>query len=122
VVDDEEQIRVVTRGILERSGYRVLDAASADEALLVCKNHQGALHLLLTDVVMPEMSGRELADRLLPVQPGIKIIFMSGYTEDAVVRDGASSAKLVLLQKPVRSDALLQMVREVLDTTERTPE
>jgi signal transduction histidine kinase/ActR/RegA family two-component response regulator len=117
VVDDEEQIRVVTRGILERNGYSVLDAASAAEALLVCTSHQGALDLLLTDVIMPEMGGRELADRVVAMQPGIQVIFMSGYTDDVLVRDGALNAELVFLQKPIRSDTLLQKVREVLDAS-----
>jgi CheY-like chemotaxis protein len=116
VVDDEEQIRLVTRGILEKHGYRVLDAPNPAEAIRMCETHRGKIDLLLTDVVMAESSGRELADRVVAENRNIKVIFMSGYTDDAVVRHGVFEAELVLLQKPIAPDALLRRVREVLDT------
>jgi CheY-like chemotaxis protein len=116
VVDDEEQVRVVSREVLERHGYRVLDASNAAEAILACETHPGSIDLLLTDVVMPETSGRVLADRLAAHDRSIKVIFMSGYTDDAVVRHGVLEAELVLVQKPITPDTLLRRVREVLDT------
>jgi two-component system cell cycle sensor histidine kinase/response regulator CckA len=115
LVEDEAQIRQVARQILSRYGYRVIDAGSGNEALELAERHGGALHLLLTDVVMPHMSGPELAARLLKVRPTLKVLFMSGYTDDAIVRHGVLEGDVAFLQKPFTPAILTGRVREVLD-------
>jgi signal transduction histidine kinase/ActR/RegA family two-component response regulator len=115
LVEDEEQLRVVTRGILRRNGYHVLEACDGAEALRKCQQHEEPIQLLLTDVVMPEMSGRELADHVLPMRPDIRVLYMSGYTEDAIVHHRVLAPGIALLQKPITPESLLRKVREVLD-------
>jgi two-component system cell cycle sensor histidine kinase/response regulator CckA len=115
LVEDEAQVRAVAHGILARKGYRVLVAASGGEALLLCEKHAGVIDLLLSDVVMPQMSGPELARRLATLRPTMKILCMSGYTDDAVVRHGALEAGIAFIQKPFTLDTLARKVREVLD-------
>jgi two-component system, cell cycle sensor histidine kinase and response regulator CckA len=115
LVEDEVQVRAVARGILERQGYAVIEAQSGAEAILACKQHGGAIDLLLSDVVMPKMSGPELARQLGAERPLMKILCMSGYTDDAVVRHGALGAGIAFIQKPFTPDTLARKVREVLD-------
>ena len=122
LVEDEEGVRELARDILRASGYTVLEARSGHEALLLCERHQGPLDLLLTDVVMPRMSGRELAERLGPLRPDVSVLYMSGYTDDAVIRHGVQGAGTAFLQKPFSPAALVQRVRETLDlATARNP-
>jgi nitrogen-specific signal transduction histidine kinase len=115
LVEDEEQVRVVTRTILRQSGYTVIDAQNAGEAFLICETHPREIHLLLTDVIMPRMSGRELAARLAPMRPTMRVLYMSGYTEDSILREGVLVSGIDFLQKPITPDRILQNVREVLD-------
>jgi PAS domain S-box-containing protein len=115
LVEDETQVRDVARGILRRHGYTVLEAQNAGEALLICEQHDGPIQLLLTDVVMPKMSGPTLAKRLVQIRPEMKVVCMSGYTDDAAVRHGVIDAEFAYLQKPLTVDSLLRKVREVLD-------
>jgi DNA-binding NtrC family response regulator len=115
LVEDDDQVRAVARGILVRNGYHVMEARNAGEALLISEKHQGTIHLLLTDVVMPQMSGPELAKRLAATRPGMRVLCMSGYTDDSIVRHGVLEAQLTFLQKPITPDALATRVREVLD-------
>jgi CheY-like chemotaxis protein len=115
LVEDNEQVRTVALGILERSGYRVIVARSAAEALLLCENERATVDLLVTDVVMPQMSGAELAKRLASLRPETKVLYMSGYTDDSVLRHGVLESGIAFLQKPFTPESLANKVREVLD-------
>jgi two-component system cell cycle sensor histidine kinase/response regulator CckA len=114
VVEDDAGILSVIRRMLEERGYPVLLAATPQLALELAAGHEGPIHLLLTDVVMPEMSGRQLAERLLRDWPGLPVLFMSGYTDDAMVHQGRLNPDTELLQKPFTTDTLLRRIRRVL--------
>ena len=114
LVEDEEYVREVAREILELEGYRVFEASHPNEALERYEQHGGNIDLLLTDVVMPGMDGHDLAVRLTRRQPSIKSIFMSGYTENALLRRGIRDLNAVYLQKPFTLQALVEKVREVI--------
>ena len=120
VVDDEPAVRVVTKRILQRSGYAVLEAAGGVEALDALREHPGPVHLLLTDVIMPEMNGREVAQRVRGQRPGIRIVYMSGYSPEAIAHDGLLDEGAAFVRKPFESGLLLQTVRRALNTTEQT--
>ncbi len=115
LVEDEESVRKLVRSILQKNGYRVLEAMEGTDALRIAEQ-QKAIDLLLTDVVMPRMSGAETAARLLAVRPGLKLLYMSGYTDDAVVLHGVQRSEAALVQKPITPELLLSKVREVLDS------
>jgi CheY-like chemotaxis protein len=115
LVEDEAEVRELTREILENEGYSVLLAADGPGALGVSQQHPGRIHLLLTDVVMPEMSGSELARRLQGRDPDLKVLYTSGYTDDTLVRHGVSESRAALLHKPFTAESLAGKVREVLD-------
>ncbi|MEO8523167.1 MAG: PAS domain S-box protein [Caldimonas sp.] len=121
LVEDEDPVRDVARGILERSGYRVIEARDGAEALLISERHPGTIDLLLTDVVMPKMSGPELARRLASSRPGTKVLCMSGYTDDAAFRHGLVDARFAHLQKPLTIGTLTRAVRAVLDAPVDVP-
>jgi signal transduction histidine kinase/CheY-like chemotaxis protein len=114
LVEDAQRVRAVVREILEMSGYLVLEARHGAEALEVGNRHAGTIHLLVTDVVMPQMSGRELSQRLATLRPDLKVLYMSGYTDDAIVRHGVLASGIAFLSKPFTPDALALKVREVL--------
>jgi PAS domain S-box-containing protein len=115
LVEDEVRVRSLARRMLESEGYKVLEVPGGMEALLMASQHKGPIHLLLTDVVMPLMSGRELAERLAKQRPEMKILYMSGYTDDTVVRHGVLESGVAFLQKPFAPEVLARKVREVLD-------
>jgi len=107
-------VRETARRILSRVGYQVLLAGSGEEAVALLRAHAGRVDLLLTDVVMPGMNGRELAETLLPLRAGLKVLFTSGYTEDVVLRHGVREDQLAFLSKPYTAEALVAKVRETL--------
>ncbi|MGH7562673.1 MAG: response regulator, partial [Gemmatimonadales bacterium] len=117
IVEDEPAVRSIVHNVLGRLGYRVLDAADGEIGLALAARHQGPIHLLVSDVVMPGMSGRQLADRFTGLRPEAKVLFVSGYTDDAVVRHGILELGTHYLQKPFTPDMLARKVRRVLDTT-----
>jgi two-component system cell cycle sensor histidine kinase/response regulator CckA len=120
LAEDEDSVRAVAKESLERRGYRVLAAADGPAALRVAREFSGAIDLLLTDVVMPGMNGRELAELLLQERPGTRVLFASGYTDDAVLLHGVRTDELSFMQKPFTPLTLAQRVREVLDSPIRT--
>ena len=115
VVEDESAVREVARAMLQRRGYTVLAAADGDQAMRVANRHPARIDLLLTDVVLPRANGRRVAERLTAVRPELKVLYMSGYTEDAIVTQGVLEAGIALLEKPFSEAALAIRVREVLD-------
>ncbi len=119
VVEDDDQLRVVACGILRKSGYRVLETRNGGEALLQCEEFPDTIHLLLTDVVMPQMSGSKLAERLRPMRPDMRVLYMSGYTEQSIASHGLVDEEIELLQKPITPDILLRRVRQILDRPAR---
>jgi two-component system, cell cycle sensor histidine kinase and response regulator CckA len=115
VAEDDANLRALTREILASEGYTVLESQDVEDALRIAERHDGTIHLLLTDVVMPHMSGRNLADAVKRFRPDAKVLYMSGYTDDAIVHHGVLDPGTALLQKPFTPAALARKVREVLD-------
>jgi CheY-like chemotaxis protein len=115
VVEDEEEVRKLAVRILQKQGYKILEASQGNEALFICEQHEEPIHLLVTDVVMPGMSGRELSEHLISLHLETKILYMSGHTNSAIVHHGVLESGVNLLQKPFTPEALAQKVREVLD-------
>ena len=115
LVEDDPQLRALARNILLRQGYQVLDAGEPTAALKICESFAGTIDLLLTDVVMPRMSGRELADRFCELRPHTRVLYMSGYTDNAIVHHGILDPSVEFLQKPITPDSLTRRVRGVLD-------
>jgi PAS domain S-box-containing protein len=122
LVEDEANLRYLARQYLEKQGYKVIEAADGAVAMQIAVAHEKIIHLLLTDVIMPGMNGRELAQRISEIRPNVKILYMSGYTENVIGHNGMLDAGVRLLQKPFNLRDLKSKVREVLDATPTTPE
>src|SRR5580704_2434200 len=117
LAEDEANLRYLARQFLEKQGYRVIEAADGAVAMQIAVAHEGVIHLLLTDVIMPGMNGRELAQRISEIRPNTKVLYMSGYTENVIGHNGTLDADVRLLQKPFTLRDLKNKVREVLDST-----
>jgi len=115
IVEDDDKVRNLGREILEPQGYSILEAKNGIEALRVSEEHGDQIHLMIADVVMPKMGGRELEERLRPLRPEMKVVYMSGYTDETIVHHGVLEPGIEFLQKPLRSESLKRKVREVLD-------
>jgi PAS domain S-box-containing protein len=116
LVEDEENLRRLARQYLENQGYKVIDAPDGSTAIQISQAHKGSIHLLLTDVIMPGMNGRELANKVSPMRPEMRVLYMSGYTENHIGHNGTLDEGITLLQKPFTLPALKAKVREMLDT------
>lgn len=121
VVEDEEGVRALMQKILRRQGYRVIEACNGAEALDVAREHEGTIHLLVTDVVMPQMGGRALAEQLKSLRPDVRVLYVSGFTDDAVIQSGLLPPGTAFLQKPFTLNSLLTKVREVLSGAHSGP-
>jgi CheY-like chemotaxis protein len=115
LVEDEDAVRTLTRMVVQANGYTVLEASDPKEALHIAAHQQEPIQLLVSDVMMPGLGGPQLAERLLGQRPGLKVLFLSGYTDDAIVRQGVLQEEVNFLQKPFSTAALVQKVRAVLD-------
>jgi two-component system, cell cycle sensor histidine kinase and response regulator CckA len=115
LVEDEDGVRAVARQMLRQHGYTVLEASNGADALRVSAEYPSRIDLLVTDVVMPQMNGRVLAERLAVTRPELRVLYVSGYTDDAILREGVIEEDVTLLQKPFTVDALAWKVRQVLD-------
>ena len=116
LVDDDEIVRKCVLHVLQASGYAVIEASNGPEALRIANEHTGPINLLLTDIKMPKMNGRELAERLMPLRPGVKVLYISGHTDSATVNEMALQRGANFLQKPFTPDRLTTKVRKVLDS------
>jgi DNA-binding NtrC family response regulator len=116
LVEDENEVRSFTREVLELGGYQVIEASNGRDALALGRKHRGPLHLLLTDAVMPEMNGRELSQHLTRIHPEAAVLYMSGYTDRAIVHQNVVDSEIHFLQKPFTPEGLIRKVREVLDS------
>ena len=121
LVEDQQEVRDVVRQTLQRHGYNVLEAVDGDAALALLQSGAGPIHLLLTDVVMPHMSGRELVDAITKHDRSIRVLYTSGYTDDAIVRHGVLDPSIAFIQKPFTPEQLLGRVRDVLSRPEPRP-
>jgi CheY-like chemotaxis protein len=115
LVEDDEVVRELAKEILEVYGYSVLTASNGREGLRIGQEHRGEIDLIITDVIMPQMGGREMADQLRTVRANTRVLFMSGFTDDAIVHHGLLDEEIFFIQKPFSPDSLAIKARDVLD-------
>jgi DNA-binding response OmpR family regulator len=115
LVEDQEAVRTFVKAALERAGYHIIQASDSAEALTVAEHHSGNIHLLLTDVVLPGMNGKDLSQELKALRPDVKVLFISGYTTDVIAHRGVLDPGVAFLHKPFSADVVAQKVRDVLD-------
>jgi two-component system cell cycle sensor histidine kinase/response regulator CckA len=120
LVEDDEMVRTLVRETLLREGYRILDAPGPIEAKKISEQHKGPIQMMITDVVMPKINGRDLADQLTSKRPDMRVLYMSGYTDNAVLNSGILEKEVAFLQKPFTPTSLTEKVREVLEADGRT--
>lgn len=118
LVEDEPEVRRLASEMLSRLGYRVLEASSGAEAIRIWRDRRESVNLLLTDIIMPRMSGRELAETLQASRPNLAVLYMSGYADDVIARHGVLDSSTALVQKPFTADTLARKVRAALDRKE----
>ena len=118
VVEDQENVRSLAKEVLESFGYRVLDAAHGADAIQLAENYRGPIHLMLTDVVMPGMTGKELADRMKGLRPATQVLYMSGYSENVIASEGVIDPGIAFISKPLTPQSLAAKVRETLGSPE----
>jgi CheY-like chemotaxis protein len=116
LVEDDTEVRAVSREILNSAGYRTIAPNDVDEAVRVCQESGEVIHLLLTDVIMPRLSGREFIDKVIGSRPNVKVLFMSGYTNDKFIKHSVEDSNMSLIHKPFSPDELLKRVRQILDS------
>jgi response regulator RpfG family c-di-GMP phosphodiesterase len=116
LVEDEDMVRNLASELLKENGYTVLEAGGGEEAIRLCRKHKDAIDLLITDVVMPKMSGKNVANQVQMVHPETRVLFMSGYTDEAIVHHGIVDSHIAFIQKPFSETGLMQKIREVLDS------
>jgi len=121
LVEDDDRVRALVANMLKKNGYKVLLASAGDQALEIAARHRGQIHLLLTDVMMPGLSGRILSERLTAARPDTRVLYMSGYSDDAILRRGVKSAAAYFIQKPFSIDALANKIRETLSAPSNVP-
>jgi DNA-binding NtrC family response regulator len=115
IVEDDDALRNITKKMLQKYGYNILEAENGEKALNIGETHEGPIHLLLTDVVMPVMSGSDLSEKLQSIRPETRVIYMSGYTDNAIVHHGILKQKINFIEKPFSPESLSKKVRQVLD-------
>jgi two-component system, cell cycle sensor histidine kinase and response regulator CckA len=115
LVEDQELVRKLAQRVLARKGYKVLEALDGEKALEICEDYRGSIDLLLTDVVMPKMNGKQLYDKISKAMPGLQVLYMSGYTDNEIAHHGVLEPGVNFLQKPFRPDALIRAVRQAID-------
>ena len=121
LVEDDDRVRALVANMLRKNGYIVLLASAGDQALEIAAGHRGRIHLLLTDVMMPGMSGRLLSERLTAARPDTRVLYMSGYSDDAILLHGVKNSAAHFIQKPFSIDALAHKVRETLNGPSNIP-
>lgn len=121
VAEDEDGVRVVVTNMLRKQGYRVIEGTSGEDAMQIASNHSGPMHLLLSDMVMPGMTGLELAEQVRQLRPDIRVLFMSGYTDSGIVHEGELQPDTYFIHKPFSIDGLARKVRDVLDAPAQAP-
>ena len=116
LVDDEALLRRLVRRILQMNGYTVLEASGGMDAIQLCQQHEGPIHLLVTDVLMPGMNGQDLAERMTALRPHARVLYMSGCIDSALITLSDRKTEIAFIQKPFTPDALARKVRDILDT------
>jgi len=119
LVEDESDLRRLLKHVLESRGYKVLEAGNGEDAVNLAKRHRGDIQLLLTDMIMPRMNGRDAAQLIRSLRPAIKVIYMTGYADDKILRPGTLSKDEALLEKPVVPDELALRIREMIESPEQ---
>jgi DNA-binding response OmpR family regulator len=115
IAEDEPQVREIVRHLLQKSGYKIIEAENGEDAVKKFKDNRGTLSLVLLDVIMPVKNGREAYEEIKGIEPSVKIIFMSGYTDDIISKKGLLEEGFDLITKPINPETLVRKIREVLD-------